>query len=439
MDKIVVEGGGRLEGTVRASGAKNAALPLLIATLVAPGEHRLANIPSLADTSSTLSLLGRIGCPSLVEGDLVRLDTTRLAFCEAPYDVVRKMRASVLVLGPLLARGGEAKVSMPGGCAIGTRPIDQHLKGLEALGCRFSIDGGYIHGKAGDLGGARFRFDVPTVTGTENVVSAAVLARGTSVLGNCAREPEVVDLCRFLVSLGAKIDAIGTDTLTIEGVSRLSPASRPYRIIPDRIETGTFLCAAAITGGDVMVTDTDPELMRAVLAKLEQIGCRIETTASTIRCSAERPIRPFELTTEPYPGLPTDMQAQLMALACLAEGDTTIVETIFENRFMHAAELRRMGARITEKGNTATIHGSGRLSGAAVMASDLRASAALILAALAAEGMSEILRVYHLDRGYENMVGKLRSLGARAARVGDGVSDRAKWLAAMDAPLVEES
>jgi UDP-N-acetylglucosamine 1-carboxyvinyltransferase len=439
MDKIVVDGGRPLHGTVRASGAKNAALPLLIATLVAPGEHRLANVPALADTSTTLSLLGRLGCPSLVDGDQVRLDTSRLAFHEAPYDVVRKMRASVLVLGPMLARGGEAKVSLPGGCAIGTRPIDQHLKGLEALGCRFTLEGGYVHGKAGDLRGADFRFDMPTVTGTENVLTAAVLARGTSVLRNCAREPEVVDLCHFLAALGARIDGIGTETLTIEGVSRLSPPTRPYRIVSDRIETGTFLVAAAITGGDVEVTDADPALLGSVIDVLRATGCTVTTTDTSIRCSRSGPLRPFSLVTAPFPGFPTDMQAQLMALACLAEGDSTLVETIFENRFMHAAELRRMGARISEKGNLATVHGAGRLSGAAVMASDLRASAALVLAALAAEGLSEVLRVYHLDRGYEDMVGKLRRLGARIARVGDGERDPTRYHAAMDAPLVEAS
>ena len=438
MDKIVVEGGRPLQGSVRASGAKNAALPILIATLLAPGEHRLANIPQLADTSSALSLLGRVGCPSLVEGNLVRLDTSRIAFCEAPYDVVRRMRASVLVLGPLLARAGEAKVSMPGGCAIGTRPIDQHLKGLEALGCRFQLDGGYIHGKGGDLRGADFRFDMPTVTGAENVLSAAVLARGTTTLRNVAREPEVSDLCHFLVSLGARIEGIGTDTLIIEGVARLSPPSRPYAIVPDRIETGTFLAAAAATGGSVEVTDTNPSFLTAVLEKLRATGCTVSTTPTSVRVSRDGPLTAASLVTEPYPGFPTDMQAQMMAVACGAEGESTLVETIFENRFMHAAELRRMGARIAERGNTATVTG-GPLSGASVMASDLRASAALIVAALAASGITEVLRVYHLDRGYEDMVGKLRSLGARIARVGDGVSDPAEYVKAFDAPLREAS
>jgi UDP-N-acetylglucosamine 1-carboxyvinyltransferase len=422
MEKIVIEGGHRLEGTIRASGAKNAALPILIATLVAPGEHRLANIPDLADTSSTLSLLGRIGCPSLV-GQSVRLDTTRIAFSEAPYDVVRKMRASVLVLGPLLARHGEAHVSLPGGCAIGVRPIDQHLKGLEALGARFELSGGYIHGHAGRLKGADILLDMPTVTGTENILMAAVLADGVTTLRNAAREPEVVDLANFLISLGAKIEGAGTSTMTITGVSRLTPASRPYDVIPDRIETGTYLCAAALTGGDLTVTDTDPSLLDATLAKLSEAGCEITTTATTIRCKGPERLRPFKLRTEPHPGFPTDMQAQLMVLACVADGTSTITETIFENRFMHAAELMRMGARIETRGNTATVIGQPRLTGAAVMASDLRASAALLLAGLASEGLTEVLRIYHLDRGYDGMVERLRGVGARIARMSDDVHD----------------
>ncbi|MCB9678826.1 MAG: UDP-N-acetylglucosamine 1-carboxyvinyltransferase [Alphaproteobacteria bacterium] len=423
MEKIVIDGGVALQGTLRASGAKNAALPILIATLLAPGEHRLTNVPALTDTGSTLSLLGRIGCPSLVGRDSIRVDTSRIAFSEAPYDVVRKMRASVLVLGPLLARCGEAKVSLPGGCAIGTRPIDQHLKGLEALGCEFELSGGYVYGRAPDLRGADFTFDVVTVTGTENVVMAAVLARGTSVLRNAAREPEVVDLCNFLVSLGARIEGIGTDTLVIEGVPRLWAASRPYKILPDRIETGTYLCAAAVTGGDVTVENTDPTLLGAVLDVLRDAGCEVTTGEDWIRCRRSGPLRPFTFTTQPHPGFPTDMQAQLMTVACLANGESHIEETIFENRFMHAAELRRMGAVIDHCSSKATITGQPGLTGAAVMASDLRASAALVLAGLAADGLTEVLRIYHLDRGYENLVGKLRGVGARIGRVGDEVRD----------------
>lgn len=436
MEKIVIEGGHALHGTLRASGAKNAALPILIATLLAPGEHRLTNVPALTDTSYTLSLLGRLGCPSLIGRDSIRLDTTRIAFNEAPYDVVRKMRASVLVLGPLLARCGEAKVSLPGGCAIGTRPIDQHLRGLEALGCIFELSGGYIHGRAPDLRGADFTFDVVTVTGTENVVMAAVLARGTSTLRNVAMEPEVVDLCNFLVSLGAKIDGIGTDTLVIEGVPRLWAASRPYSILPDRIETGTYLCAAAVTGGDITVTHTDPSQLTAVLEVLEQAGCDVTTGPDWVRCRRAQPLRPVDIVTEPYPKFPTDMQAQLMTVAVLAEGQSRIEETIFENRFMHAAELTRMGASIQHTLRVATIDGGPKLQGASVMASDLRASAALVLAGLAAEGLTEVLRIYHLDRGYEDLVGKLRGVGARIGRVSDAVTDEGTLKRSLAAEVV---
>lgn len=423
MDKLVIAGGQPLRGTIQASGAKNAALPILIATLLAPGEHRLANVPQLADTLSTLSLLGRIGCPSLVDGHDVRLQTNHIAFNEAPYDLVRKMRASVLVLGPLLARHGEARVSMPGGCAIGVRPIDQHIKGLEALGARFTLEGGYIHGRAGRLRGADIHLDVPTVTGTENILMAAVLADGRTTLRNAAREPEIVDLGSFLITLGARIEGLGTSTIVVEGVPRLSPASRAYPILPDRIETGTYLCAAAITGGDVTVEDTDPELLGAVLAKLEEAGCTVHTTPTSVRVQGPARPRRFKIRTEPHPGFPTDMQAQFMALACVADGTSTLVETIFENRFLHAAELLRLGARIEASGNTATIVGSDTLQGAAVMASDLRASAALVLAGLRASGHTEVLRLYHLDRGYESLVDKLRALGARIARVPDHLRD----------------
>ncbi len=425
MEKIVIEGGQQLHGSIPISGAKNAALPILIATLLAPGEHRLANVPELADVSSTLSLLGRIGCPSLV-GQSVRLDTTRIAFSEAPYDVVRKMRASVLVLGPLLARHGEAKVSLPGGCAIGVRPIDQHLKGLEALGCKFELSGGYIHGTAPSLRGAEIHLDVPTVTGTENILTAAVLADGTSVIHNAAREPEIVDLCNFLTTLGARIEGAGTSTLTIEGVPRLTPASRPYSILPDRIETGTYLAAVAATGGDVVVTDTRPELLGSVIGKLRDAGCEIEVGPTTIRIRRDQPLQPFHIRTEPHPGFPTDMQAQLMTVAALANGTSTIEETIFENRFMHVPELVRMGAHIELHGRSATVVGNGGLTGAAVMASDLRASAALVMAGLAAGGLTEVLRIYHLDRGYEHLVGKLREVGAKIGRVSDAISDEAE-------------
>jgi len=432
MDKIVIDGGVPLHGTLSASGAKNAALPILFATLLAPGEHRIANMPKLVDVSETLSLLGRIGCPSLA-GSTTRIDTSRVVFCEAPYDVVRKMRASVLVLGPLLAREGTARVSLPGGCAIGVRPIDQHLNGLEALGCRFELEGGYVNGSTDGLRGAEIHLDVPTVTGTENIVMAAVLADGTSVIHNAAKEPEVADVCRFLTTLGARIEGIGTSTLTIDGVARLSPASRPYRIVPDRIETGTYLCAAATAGGDLEVLETDPTLITAVTEKLTEAGCTVEIGPRSVRVRREGPLHPIEVATAAYPGFPTDMQAQLMTVACMAEGRSVITETIFENRFMHAAELGRMGAHIETQGNVATVHGTGRLMSSPVMASDLRASAALVLAGLAAEGLTEVLRIYHLDRGYEDMVGKLRGVGARIGRVSDEVRDEARLQQALSA------
>ena len=433
MHKIVIAGGHPIRGLVRASGAKNAALPILTATLLAPGEHRLANVPNLVDVSHTLSLLGRIGCPSLA-GTTTRLDTTRIAYHEAPYDVVSQMRASVLVLGPLLARHGEAQVAMPGGCAIGARPIDQHLRGLEALGATFELQGGTIHGFAPNgLHGAEIFLDMPTVTGTENIVMAATLAEGTTVLHNAAREPEVVDLCDFLNTLGARVFGAGTPTLTIEGVPRLSPASRPYRILPDRIEAGTYLCAAAATGGDLTVTECEPRHLVPVLAKLEEAGCEVETTPSSARVQAPARLDAFHLRTAPHPGFPTDMQAQFMVLAALADGSSTIEETIFENRFMHAGELLRMGARVEARRNSATVHGVERLSGAKVMASDLRASAALVIAGLAARGLTEVLRLHHLDRGYDDLVGKLSRVGAHIARVPDTMSDETQLLLAASA------
>jgi UDP-N-acetylglucosamine 1-carboxyvinyltransferase len=435
MEKIIIEGGVPLQGEIVVSGAKNAALPILIASLLAPGEHRFTNLPLLVDVSSTLSLLGRIGCPSLV-GRATRVDTSRIAFCEAPYDVVRKMRASVLVLGPLLARHGEALVSMPGGCAIGVRPIDQHLKGLEALGATFELKDGYIHGRANGLVGADIKLDMPTVTGTENILMAAVLAEGTTTIANAAREPEIVDLANYLRTLGAKITGDGTEVITIEGVSRLWPASRPYRIMPDRIETGTYLAAAAATGGDITIVDTNPRNVEFELEMFRRLGCNITTTETTIRCQRDEPLVATDITTTPYPGFPTDMQAQFMALACLADGVSNISENIFENRFMHASELIRMGANIETTGNSARVEGKGSLQGAQVMASDLRASAALVIAGLAATGLTQVLRIYHLDRGYENLVGKLRSVGARIARVSDAERNEKKMHMALEAAYI---
>jgi UDP-N-acetylglucosamine 1-carboxyvinyltransferase len=425
MDKIIIDGGKPLRGVVPIGGAKNATLPILVATLVAPGEHRLARVPDLADVGSMLSLLGRVGCPSLGHAGLVSVDTTRVTYNEAPYDLVRKMRASVLALGPLLARCGEAHVSLPGGCAIGVRPIDQHLKGLEALGCKFELSGGYVHGKVDQLKGGHVRFDMPTVTGTENVLMAAVLAQGESVLENAAREPEIVDLVRFLRSLGAIIEGEGTSTLQVKGVASLTPAKAPYAILPDRVEAGTYLVAGAITGGDITIQGVNPGDLSAVLDALLSAGCTIDVGDDTVRVRREGPIRPVNVTTEPHPGFPTDMQAQLMALLCLAQGESEIRETIFENRFMHVPELHRLGANIDVFGNLARTKGVRQLTGATVMATDLRASASLVLAGLAARGRTEVLRLYHLDRGYERLVEKLQAVGAQVARVGDDPRERA--------------
>jgi UDP-N-acetylglucosamine 1-carboxyvinyltransferase len=420
MDTLVIDGGLPLHGTVQVSGAKNAALPILVATLVAPGEHLLANVPDLVDTNSMLSLLGRIGCPSLVGKDRVRLDTSRVAFCEAPYDVVRKMRASVLALGPLLARCGEAHVSLPGGCAIGVRPIDQHLKGLEALGCRFELDSGCVHGRVDRLRAAEFRFDVVSVTGTENVLMAAVLAEGTTVLDNAAAEPEVADLAAFLNACGARITGAGSARIVVEGVTSLRPGTVAHAILPDRIEAGTYLVAGAITRGDVLARGARSSDLEPVLQLLERAGCTIERRADGVRCALAGRPRSVEVVTEPHPGFPTDMQAQVMALASIGLGASRITETIFENRFMHAAELTRLGASIEIAGNTATVRGQPVLSGATVMATDLRASASLVLAGLAAEGQTEVLRLYHLDRGYEHLEAKLAALGASVRRGSEG-------------------
>ena len=420
MDKLVIDGGRPLQGVVSVSGAKNAALPILVATLLAPGEHELHNVPELVDVSFMLSLLGRVGCPSLVgvggNPDKIRLDTTRIAFCEAPYDVVRKMRASVLVLGPLLARCGQAHVSMPGGCAIGVRPIDQHLKGLEALGCTFELDGGYIHGKVDQLVGADMTLDFPTVTGTENIMMAAVLAEGVSVIRNAAAEPEIVDLARFLRSMGARIKGDGTDTIEIDGVPALRPARRPYSIMGDRIEAGTYLLAAAATGGDVVAKGAPVEDMGAVIEALRETGCEVEVDGDQIRCRRDGDLKPVDISTQPHPGFPTDMQAQWVALMSIAKGESRVQENIFENRFMHVAELVRMGANIQLSGNTASIEG-GALTGATVMATDLRASASLVIAGLSAEGETTINRVYHLDRGYEKIEETLGKCGPKITRI----------------------
>jgi UDP-N-acetylglucosamine 1-carboxyvinyltransferase len=420
MDSLLIRGGTPLVGNVPISGAKNAALPILIATLVAPGEHRIRNVPELVDVSSMLSLLGRIGCPSLVAPGLVRLDTSRVAWCEAPYDLVRKMRASVLALGPLLARCGEAHVSLPGGCAIGMRPIDQHLKALEALGCVFELDGGYVHGRVDKLRGAEFRFDVVTVTGTENALMAAAVAEGRTVLENAAAEPEVEDLARFLNGCGARIGGAGTSRIEIDGVASLKPAIEGHRILPDRIEAGTWLVAGLITGGDVRADGADAQDLAPVLAVLEQAGAKVERGEGWVRAAMDGRARAVDIDTQPHPGFPTDMQAQVMALLSKGLGVSRIRENIFENRFMHAAELLRLGAQIEINGNTAVVRGVPSLSGATVMATDLRASASLIIAGLAAEGTTEVLRLYHLDRGYERLEEKLGGLGATVTRAQEG-------------------
>jgi UDP-N-acetylglucosamine 1-carboxyvinyltransferase len=419
MDTLLIDGSRPLHGSIPVSGAKNASLPILMATIVAPGEHRLANVPELVDTSSMLSLLGRIGCPSLV-GAQTRIDTTRVAFCEAPYDLVRKMRASVLALGPLLARCGEAHVSLPGGCAIGMRPIDQHLKGLEALGCRFELEGGYVHGRVDKLRGAEFRFDVVSVTGTENVLMAAVVAEGTTVLENAAAEPEVEDLARFLNACGARIEGAGTSRIVVHGVSSLTASPVAHAILPDRIEAGTYLVAGVITRGNVRCENMRPNDVAPLLDVLRAAGARVEVGDDWVSAGADGRVNAVDVETAPHPGFPTDMQAQVMALLSFAKGTSRIRETIFENRFMHAAELLRLGAQIAIEGNVATVTGPPELSGATVMATDLRASASLVLAGLAAQGRTEVLRLYHLDRGYERLVEKLAAVGASVARGQEG-------------------
>jgi UDP-N-acetylglucosamine 1-carboxyvinyltransferase len=412
--RLLIEGGVPLRGEVRISAAKNAALPLLAASLLSEAPVVLENVPRLADVETIGELLRRLGA-DVHQGDGVTTAATpRLLSVEAPYELVSTMRASVLVLGPLVARAGRARVALPGGCAIGVRPIDLHLKGLERLGAEIELSQGYVEARAARLKGARIVFDLVTVTGTENLMMAAVLAEGTTLLENAAREPEVFDLARLLNAMGAKIRGAGTERIEIEGVRELGGAR--HRIIPDRVEAGTFLVAGAITGGDVTVRDVVPDHLAAVLAKLEAAGARLDVGTDRIRVHLEGRPRPTDIVTNPFPGFATDMQAQMMALLGLADGSSVITETIFENRFMHAAELRRLGATIEIDGANAVIRGVERYQGAPVMATDLRASASLVLAGLAASGTTEVSRVYHLDRGYEGMETKLASLGARIRR-----------------------
>ena len=414
--RLEIEGGVPLRGAVSASSAKNAALPALAAALLTAEPVVLENLPVLADVTTISQLLERLGAEFAVERDgATRVRVARVKSHEAPYELVSTMRASVLVLGPLLARTGVARVALPGGCAIGLRPIDLHLKGLQRLGADIGIENGYVEARSSRLKGCRITLDLVTVTGTENLMMAAALAEGTTVIENAAREPEVVDLARLLQAMGASIEGAGTERVEIVGVSELGGCR--HRIIPDRIETGTLLVAGAITGGDVTVTNAVPRHLSALLAKLEEAGAVLDVGEDRIRCRGPERPRPADVITSPFPGFPTDMQAQLMTLLGLADGLSRITETIFENRFMHAAELNRMGARIDIDGATALVRGVPHYQGAPVMATDLRASASLVLAGLAARGRTEVSRVYHLDRGYERLEAKLQALGGRVRRL----------------------
>ena len=419
MDKLIARPGKPISGELRISGAKNSALPILAACLLPENPVIIGNLPHLRDVTTTLELLGEMGADLLLCDDMsVQVDSRPIQRYDAPYDLVRTMRASILVLGPLIARFGKATVSFPGGCAIGSRPVDVHLKGLRQLGVDFRIEGGYIHASTKQLIGNRMVLELITVTGTENLMMAASLAKGTSVIENAAREPEVVDLANFLNALGAKITGAGTDTITIQGVDALSTKNLRYDIIADRIETGTFLVAAAITGGNVKLHKTNPTLLDAVIDKLREAGAEVTTGEDWVALDmhGQRP-KAVSVRTLPYPAFPTDMQAQLMVLNCIAEGVGTITETVFENRFMHVNELQRLGAKIRIESNTAIVTGIPKLKGAPVMATDLRASASLVLAALVAEGETLIDRIYHIDRGYERIEEKLALLGADIKRV----------------------
>ncbi|MEI2415462.1 UDP-N-acetylglucosamine 1-carboxyvinyltransferase [Orrella sp. JC864] len=416
MDKLRITGGARLHGEIAVSGAKNAALPILCAGLLTAEPLTLSNVPRLNDISTTLRLLGRLGVHAEHGADgTVQLRADKVDSLEAPYELVKTMRASILVLGPLLARFGQARVSLPGGCAIGQRPVDQHIKGLAALGADISIEHGFVVARAQRLKGTTIRTDMVTVTGTENLMMAAVLAEGRTVLDNAAREPEVVDLAELLIKMGARIEGHGTDRIVIEGVERLHGAE--HRVTPDRIEAGSFLCAVGAAGGDITLRGAAPGAMGATLAKLEAAGLRLECGPDWIRARMDGRPQPVDIRTQEYPGFATDMQAQMMALNTLADGTSVIVETIFENRYMHVQELCRLGAEIDIDGHTAVVRGVARLSGARVMATDLRASASLVIAGLAAEGQTIIDRIYHLDRGYEQMEVKLRALGAQIERL----------------------
>ncbi|VAW65396.1 UDP-N-acetylglucosamine 1-carboxyvinyltransferase [hydrothermal vent metagenome] len=417
MNKLLIQGGDALNGEVRISGAKNAVLPILAATLLADGPCVVQNVPHLQDVTTTVSLLGSMGASVIVDETMsIEVDVSTLKTQVAPYELVRTMRSSILVLGPLLSRYGYAEVSLPGGCAIGSRPVNIHIRGMQDMGADIEVKNGYIIARAERLKGARIVMEMVTVTGTENLMMAAVLADGTTVLENAAREPEVIDLANFLNKMGAKISDAGTDTITIEGVELLKGTT--YRVVPDRIETGTFLVAAAISGGKVKVKDTDSSLLDAVLDKLREAGGEITCGDDWIELDMKgKKPKAVNIRTAPYPAFPTDMQAQFTALNVVAEGTGTIVETVFENRFMHVQELQRMGANIEVEGNTAIVRGVEQLNGAPIMATDLRASASLILAGLVAQGETEVRRIYHIDRGYELIEEKLANLGANIRRV----------------------
>jgi UDP-N-acetylglucosamine 1-carboxyvinyltransferase len=417
MDKLIVTGGTPLRGEIRISGAKNAALPVLVASLLTDKPLRIGNVPHLQDITTTMELLGRVGVKLVVDEKMtIEADASAVTSLRAPYELVKTMRASILVLGPLLARFGEAEVSMPGGCAIGSRPVNLHIKGLQAMGADIDIQDGYIKARAGRLKGTRLLMEMVSVTGTENIMMAATLAKGTTVIENAAREPEVIDLAKCLVNMGAKISGAGSDTIVVEGVESLDGTY--HNVIPDRIETGTYLVATTMTGGNVRLRDVQPEHLEAVLDKLREAGAQITTGPNWIYLDRrDKKLKAVNVRTAPYPAFPTDMQAQFVALNCVAEGTATVTESVFENRFMHVLELQRMGADIEMRGNTAIVRGVAHLAGAPVMATDLRASASLALAGLVAKSNTIVDRIYHIDRGYECIEEKLAQLGARIRRV----------------------
>ena len=415
MDKIVIEGGNSLKGTIKLSGAKNAALPCIAATLLTDGTHKIKNVPQLRDIQTMKRIMSGMGLTFHEENDCLHINADQITEHEAPYDLVKTMRASILLLGPLVARLGKAKISLPGGCAIGARPINLHIKALESMGVTTTLDHGYIYAVADQLKGAEIFFDIPTVTGTENIMIAAVKAEGQTILKNCAREPEINNLAEMLRSMGAQIEGDGTDTITIEGVDKLKPAE--HTVIPDRIEAGTFMIAAAMTRGEINIEGCIPDHLSAVIEKLQSLGAEIEKFDNGLFIKGPDQIRSVDIKTMPFPGFPTDLQAQLMTIMCIADGSSIIKETVFENRFIHVSELKRMGADIAINGNQALVRGIDNFQAAPVMATDLRASASLVLAGLAAKGgNTEVHRIYHLDRGYEDLEKKFRSIGAKVWR-----------------------